>query len=85
MLALVALLWTASLQLQEIGHGHALDPHDGYTQCLLCKSSGPAVAVDSPASAAVPVQSLRADVPVVASPRVAQGSPFLARGPPSHS
>jgi hypothetical protein len=85
MLALVALLWTASLQLQEAGHGHVLDLHDSYAQCLLCKGSGPAAVTDSLANTAIPVHAPTANVPLLETPREAPGSPFLARGPPSYS
>ena len=51
-LAVLALLCTAALQLQEVGHEHWLDLHDSYAECLLCKGSG-AAAVNDPEASAV--------------------------------
>lgn len=85
MLALVALLCTASLQLQEAGHGHGTGLHDSYTECLLCKGSGPVAALDNTAATSVPAAALPPALITAAAPRVAAIQPFLARGPPVHS
>ena len=85
MLALAALLCTAFLQLQEAGHGHGVDLHDSYAECLLCKGSGPVAALDNSAASASPVVIFPQALPAEAPPRVAAIQSFLARGPPAHS
>ncbi len=85
MLALAALLCVASLQLQEAGHGHGLDLHDSYAECLLCKGSGPDAILDNIATSVAPA-ALRPQAHAVAtSPRLTAIQSFLARGPPAHS
>ena len=85
MLALVALLCTAALQLQEAGHGHGVDVHDSYAECLLCKGSGPVAAIDNTATGAVPVAERPQPVAMVAPLWLTPSRTFLARGPPTYS
>lgn len=85
MLALVALLCTASLQLQEASHGHGLDLHESYSECLLCKSSGPVAAMDDSATTGLTAAARPLGVTVVKRPRLAPPQAFLARGPPTHA
>lgn len=85
MIALVALLCTAALQLQEASHGHGPDLHDSYAECLLCKSSGPVAATDDSASTGLTVAAQPLVITAVKRPRLAPSQAFLARGPPIHS
>ena len=84
-LALVALLCTGALQVQEAGHGHWHELDDSYSQCLFCKSSG---------AAALPLEAplpLKPGAVQTGSPRYiaaaipAAASLFEARGPPLYS
>lgn len=82
-IALVALLCTGALQMQEAGHDHySLD--DSYAQCLVCKSSGATL----PSTIVVPdlqpgILTTVAETPIAAP--FAPITSFLARGPPVFS
>ena len=84
-LALVALLCASALQVQEAAHNHGLDLHDSYTQCLVCKSSGPAVIALEITAVGDPANSGIVATAVTPAPRVVHGAPFLARGPPLYT
>ncbi|MEP4149006.1 MAG: hypothetical protein ABJL54_17445 [Halioglobus sp.] len=82
--ALVALLFTGALQVQEAGHDHSYSIDGSYSQCLVCKTSEAMTPSQlSPVSlpapeAAICVYSQLAFTPLAATP-------FLARGPPTYS
>ncbi len=82
--ALVALLFTGALQVQEAGHDHSYSVDGSYSQCLVCKTSE--AMTPSQLSAALPPSPAVA-VYVDYQPALAPiaAAPFLARGPPSYS
>ena len=82
--ALVALLFTGALQVQEAGHDHSYSMDGSYSQCLVCKTSEAmtpsqlsAVTPPSP-GVSVYVHYQQAVNPIAAAP-------FQARGPPTYS
>lgn len=82
-LVLAALLCTTSLQAHEIGHYHWLG--DGYSDCVLCQSAGPAAVATAAAAPQLPASKAPA---LRLHQGVAYTAPcmaFLARGPPAHS
>ena len=84
-LALVALLCVGAMQVQEVGHSHWHEQGDGYSECLVCKSSSGAILpMEVPQSRALS----RAPLVLVAAfdlPCLGSHSCFEARGPPSYS
>lgn len=82
--ALVALLCTGALQVQEAGHDHWGSLDDSYSQCLVCKTNEAAAPSrlpfgQPPALGPISVVHYQQATIVVAA------LPFQARGPPSIS
>ncbi|MEP5568187.1 MAG: hypothetical protein ABJN62_10165 [Halioglobus sp.] len=82
--ALVALLFTGALQVQEAGHDHSYSIDGSYSQCLVCKTSE-AMTPSQPSSATPPSPGIAVYVHYQQALNPIAAAPYLARGPPTYS
>ena len=79
--ALVALLLTGALQVQEAGHDHWHSLDDSYSQCLVCKTTAAALPSGLPTGQLPPAKAL-GNSPGQQAVAHATTFSFEARGPP---